>query len=178
MTALVWQNNTLGELIWDQSQRATTDTIIQGSGYEQNGPGTVSFLGLGGYTVGTFLNGGVLELAEDASIGGIFSGTTVGTVNSPVTLNGGTLLANFTGNLDDGTSTSAGEHPIVLGVKGGGVAATTGNKLTVDGVVSGGGPLIIGIPPSSANGNVAGLLPGTGLNTANPTNVPPQMKRI
>jgi len=168
---LVWQNNTLGELIWDQSQRATTDTIIQGSGYEQNGPGTVSFLGLGGYTVGTFLNGGVLEIAEDASIGGIFSGTTVGTVNSPVTLNGGTLLANFTGNLDDGTSTSAGEHPIVLGVKGGGVAATTGNKLTVDGVVSGGGPLIIGIPPSSANGNVAGLLPGTGLNTANPTNV-------
>jgi hypothetical protein len=41
-------------------------------------------------------------------------------------------------------------------------------------VIGGGlgtGPLVIGLPASSANGNVAGLLPGTGTGTANTTPV-------
>ena len=54
------------------------------------------------------------------------------------------------------------------------MAAEAGYTLTVDGQVSGvatTGPLVIGIPASAANGNVAGLLPGTGSGTANTTPV-------
>jgi autotransporter-associated beta strand protein len=52
-------------------------------------------------------------------------------------------------------------RPFVVGTGGGGLAATTGNTLTIDGVVSGSGPLAIGI----------GTLPGSGPGTANPTAV-------
>jgi len=177
---IVWQNNTLGELIFDQSLGANGPPtypaqFIVGAGYEQNGPGTVSFLGINGYTVGTFLNGGVLEIAQENSLGGIAVGQAVGATNAPVYLDGGTLLANFTGNLDDGTSTAIHEHPLAVGIKGGGVAATAGNTFTVDGVITNisglAGPLVIGIPASSANGNANGLVPGTGSGTANPTPV-------
>ena len=57
------------------------------------------------------------------------------------------------------------------------MAATAGNTLTVDGIVTNnalgvtGGPLVIGIPASSANGNTLGLVPGTGAGTANATAV-------
>ena len=173
---IVWQNNTLGELIFDQSLGGNgpptyAAQFIQGSGYEQNGPGTVSFLGINGYSVGTFLNGGVLEIAQEVCLGGIALGAAQGATNSAVYLDGGTLLANFTGNLDDGISTAVNEHPLAVGVKGGGVAATA---FTVDGLITNisavAGPLIVGIPASSANGNTAGLVPGTGSGTAN-TNV-------
>ena len=177
---IIWQNNILGELIFDQSLGGNGPPtypaqFIVGSGYEQNGPGTVSFLGINGYTVGTFLNGGVLEIAQENSLGGIAVGQAVGATNAPVYLNGGTLVANFTGNLDDGTSTAIHEHPLALGIAGGGIAATAGNTITVDGLVTNisvvAGPLIVGIPASSANGNTLGLVPGTGSGTANPTPV-------
>ena len=58
-----------------------------------------------------------------------------------------------------------------MGAAGGGLAATTGNTMTIDGLVSGSGPLSIGIPTSSANNNKIGLLPGSGTGTANPTPV-------
>jgi autotransporter-associated beta strand protein len=179
---IVWQNNTLGQLIFDQSLAGNgpptfAGQFIQGSGYEQNGPGTVSFLGINGYTVGTFLNGGVLEIAQNVCLGGVALAAVQGVPNLPVILNGGTLLGNYTGALDDGTNSAAGAHPIVLGIHGGGLAATAGNIFTVDGLVTNNnnsavaGPLIIGIPASSANGNVAGLVPGTGAGTANTTPV-------
>jgi len=164
----VWQNNLLGELLFPQSLDGPSFSIIAGNGYVQGGPGTVSFTGLNSYGVGTFLNGGVLEIAADVDLG---------TVTTPVDLNGGTLVGNYTGNLDNGTSTAAGWHPIGLGGIGGGVGATAGNTFTVDGVVSNtsvaaiAGPLVIGIPASSANGSTLGQLPGTGANTANPAAV-------
>ena len=60
---------------------------------------------------------------------------------------------------------------MVLNNNGGGLAAAGGYTLTVDGVVSGAGALTIGIPASNANGNIAGLAPGTGAGTANATPV-------
>ena len=162
----VWQNNILGELLFPQSLDGPSFSIIAGNGYIQGGPGTVSFTGLNSYGVGTFLNGGVLEISEDIALG---------TVTTPVNLNGGTLVANYTGNLDNGTSTAAGWHTIGLGAIGGGVGATAGNTLTVDGNVTNNlvnaGPLVIGVPASGANGNTLGMLPGTGAGTANPTAV-------
>ncbi len=162
----VWQNDLLGELLFPQSLDGPSFNIIAGNGYIQGGQGTVSFTGLNSYTIGTFLNGGVLEIAADVDLG---------SVTTPVNLNGGTLLGNYTGNLDNGTSTSAGWHTIGIGGAGGGVAATAGNTLTVDGYVTNNGviagPLVIGIPASGANGNTLGQVPGTGAGTANATAV-------
>ena len=56
---------------------------------------------------------------------------------------------------------------MALGNNGGGLAAVCGNTMTVDGVVSGSGALIAGIPASAANGNLVGVVPGTGTGTAN-----------
>jgi autotransporter-associated beta strand protein len=177
---IVWQNNTFGELIFDQSLGGNgpptfAGQFIQGSGYEQNGAGTVSFLGINGYSVGTYLNGGVLEIAQDVCLGGVALGGVQGTPNLPVFVNGGTLLGNYTGALDDGTNSAIGAHPIEVGIHGGGLAATAGNTFTVDGVITNisvvAGSLIVGIPASSANGNTIGQVPGTGSGTANTTAV-------
>ena len=65
-------------------------------------------------------------------------------------------------------------RPLTLLGNGGGLAATMGNTLTVDGVIgstASAGPLKIGISASSANNNSPGLLPGTGPGTANTTSV-------
>ena len=172
----VWQNNVLGELIFPQNTHAGgISPNISGNGYIQAGAGTVSFTGVNNYGVGTFLNGGVLEISQSYCLGGVILGSLVGTPSLPVYLDGGTLLANYTGNFDDGTNNATGQHPIAIDVNGGGVAATAGNTFTVDGVITNksavAGPLIIGIPASSANGNIAGLVPGTGAGTANSTAV-------
>ena len=132
---IVWQNNTLGHPIFDQSlggngRPTYAAQFIVGSGYEQNGAGTVSFLGINGYSVGTFLNGGVLEIAQNVCLGGVVLAAVQGVPNLPVYLNGGTLLGNYSGTLDDGTNSATGAHPLVLGIKGGGVAATAGNIFT------------------------------------------------
>jgi autotransporter-associated beta strand protein len=88
-----------------------------------------------------------------------------------VNLNGGSLVANGTFALDNA---GANLRSVNLLANGGGLAAVAGNTLTVDGLVgsaAGAGPLTIGLPPSSANNFTAGLLPGTGTGTANPTPV-------
>ena len=156
---VVWQNDTLGELIFNISTHSPANPFLGGGGaYVQAGPGTVSFLGANNYTGVNYLNGGVLEIAGDSGLGG--------TTNANVNLNGGTLLANYTGYLDNGThNTTADEQPVVLLNNGGGLAATAGNTITIDGVVSGSGPLTIGLPTTG------GLVPGTGTGTANLTAV-------
>ena len=165
----IFQNNTLGELIFN----TTYYYNILGSGsYIQSGPGTVFLDGTAGndYSGATYLNGGVTEIAPNngGGAGGIAGQLGVGTGASlNVNLNGGTLIGDYTGNLDGASSTA---HPVVLGNNGGGLGAVTGTTLTVDGVVSdvtGAGPLVIGIPASSANGSTVGQLPGTGTGTAN-----------
>ena len=160
---IVWQNNTAGELVLNTGvENAKNGT----SAYIQAGPGTVVMNSTGNsYTDQNYLNGGVMLIAGNGSLG---APATAANVN----LNGGTLAANGTFFLDNGSAASA--RLVWLNSNGGGLAATAGNTLTVDGVIGSAvntGPLTIGIPASSANGNVVGLLPGTGTGTANTTPV-------
>jgi autotransporter-associated beta strand protein len=127
----------------------------------KNGPGTLQSYIAAGYTGQSYLNGGVTEINQDAAIGAAGTG-------AQINLNGGTL-AGFGGSfsLDNG---GANMRPVAIGVNGGGLAATTGNIFTVTGVISGAagtGALTIGVPASSANGNVVGQIAGTGTGTAN-----------
>jgi autotransporter-associated beta strand protein len=160
---VTWQNNTRGLLILNcqLSDSTAPDQFVQA------GSGTVQYFGgtsgaANNYTGQTYLDGGVSEIYADSGFGTPSSG-------AQVNLNGGTVLAGATLILDNA---GANKRAVILGNNGGGLAAVSGFALTVDGVVSGlTGPLIIGIPSSSANGNVAGQVPGTGTGTANTTPV-------
>jgi autotransporter-associated beta strand protein len=163
----VYQNNTAGELLinvplyyYSSASRATC--------FVKGGAGTAVLSGSGtssGNTGASYLNGGCTVINNDAQIGA------VGTA-AMLYLNGGTLVSSGTMTLGNGATASP--RPITLLGNGGGLAAVTGTTLTVDGVIGSAataGTLVIGIPASSANGNVAGLLPGTGTGTANTTPV-------
>jgi autotransporter-associated beta strand protein len=161
----IYQNNPGGELIFTNGTLLNYSTII--TAYVQGGPGTVVLAlnsgaaGTSAYSAGNYLNGGVTEITSDGSLGNLTTGTTVN-------LNGGTLLGGATFTLDN---SGANARPITLLGNGGGLAATAGNTLTIDGQIGSGataGPLVIGIPASAANGYVAGLAPGTGGATPNP----------
>ncbi len=159
---VIWQNNTAGELIINSG---LGNSKVGAAAYVQAGPGTVYLANTAnGYTNQSYLNGGVTLIAGNGSIGSANFGMTVN-------LNGGTLVANGTFALDNG---SANLRPINLLGNGGGLAATAGNTLTIDGAVgsaANSGPLVIGIPASGANSNTASLLPGTGAGAANTTPV-------
>ncbi len=155
---VVWQNNIAGELILNSQ---VVNSKNGAAAYVQAGPGTVVLANTAsGYTNQSYLHGGVTLIAGNGSIGSPAFGMAVN-------LNGGTLAANGTFALDNGGTAL---RPINLLANGGALAATAGNIFTVDGVIgsaANAGPLTIGIPASSANGNTAGLLPGTGAGTAN-----------
>ena len=165
-----YQNNTLGELvitapIGDYGGTGRTTTYVQG------GAGTVVLSGVNTYTKQSYLNGGVTVISANSGLGAVATG-------SQVNLNGGTLLSTASITLDNAGSA---KRLVAVGSAGGGLAAAAGQTLTVDGQVTGvagQAPLVIGIPASSANGNVAGLVPGTGsiangqaVDTANTTPV-------
>jgi len=163
----VCQDNILGEIIW------SGDSRFRGAGaIVKLGRGTVLGSVAQGFTGSFDVNGGVLGVSVNSFLGAVATG-------SAVNLNGGTLMGTATFALDNAGSN---KRPINLLANGGGLAAQAGTTLTVSGVVGGAagtGPLTIGIPASSANGNFAGLLPGTGgtaspglaANTANTTPV-------
>ena len=155
---VIWQNNLAGELILNST---LANSKTGSAAYVQAGSGTVSIPVTGsGYAGQSYLNGGVTLIAGNGSLG---PPATAATVN----LNGGTVVGNATFAMDNG---GINLRPFTLLSNGGGLAATTGNTLTVAGVIGSAantGPLTIGIPASSANGNVVGLLPGTGTGTAN-----------
>lgn len=158
---VIWQNNPAGELILNP---LLGNSKAGSAAYVQAGPGTVSITGTGNlYTGQSYLDGGVTLIAGNGSIGSA-------SANQAVNLSGGSLIANGTFALDNGGTGRA----INLLNNGGGLAVTAENTFTVDGLVGSAavaGPLTIGIPASSANNNSAGLLPGTGAGTANPTPV-------
>jgi autotransporter-associated beta strand protein len=126
-----------------------------------------------------YINGGVTVI-NNANVFGNPTGTQPTTAGGggTVNLNGGTLMAATTTansgsvSLINAASTGSASRPVFLGTIGGGLAAQSATTFTVGGVIanygSWGGPLTIGIPASSANGSVAGLVPGTGGSTANP----------
>jgi autotransporter-associated beta strand protein len=143
------QYNTGGEMIFNtgislNNSSATTNLT-------QSGPGTVVFNTTNGYTGVDYLNGGTTEISGTEALGA--------TATANINMNGGSVLGNYTGSLDGGSSATA--HPIVLGNTGGGLAATAGNTFTVDGLISGAGQLVIG------NANTGGLVAGTGSGTPN-----------
>jgi autotransporter-associated beta strand protein len=154
----IWQNNTLGFL----QITGTYNDSKSGTGIlVQNGPGTM-VMGTGqGYSNVSYLNNGVTEITADSCLG-------VAADAETIYLNGGTILGNATFTMDN---SGANLRPLSLGNNGGGLAAVTGDVMSVDGAISGAGLLTIGIPASSANGNTAGLLAGTGAGTANTTAV-------
>jgi len=163
----VYQNNPAGELLINIPLYYYSSTARAAS-YVQAGAGTVVLTGSGtssGNTGAPYLNGGDTVISANTQLGAT---ATAATLN----LNGGTLVAGANVSLDNGSG--AKQRPITLLGNGGGLAAAAGYTLTVDGVigsVTNTGPLIVGIPASSANGGVAGLLPGTGGGTANPSPV-------
>lgn len=169
---VIWQNNTLGYFnlspgISDGRQGTSSACQIVLAG-----TGTTVFSSGSSYSGQTYLDGGTLVIPANSALGAVATGT-------GVNLNGGTLFGNATLALDNGGTTP--KRSVTLLGNGGGLAAAAGTTLTVDGQVGSAataGPLVIGIPASAANGNVPGLLPGTGstaagqsLNTANPAPV-------
>ncbi len=133
----------------------------------------------GSSTWGAFYINGGITVINNANVLGNPTGiqpTTAGG-GGTVNLNGGTLMAAYTTanagvvNLINAAATGSASRPVFLGGNGGGLAAQSNTVFTVGGAIasaSGTGPLTIGIPASSANGNVVGLVPGTGGTTANP----------
>jgi autotransporter-associated beta strand protein len=163
----VYQNNTNGELFISVPLYYYTSTA-RATCYVQGGPGTVDLTGSGtlsGNYGSPYLNGGCTVINNNNQIGRTASAATL-------YLNGGTLVATNNVSLDNGSGSNL--RPVTLLGNGGGLAAEAGFTLTIDGQIGSGantGPLVIGIPASAANGNVAGLLPGTGSGTANTTPV-------
>ena len=161
----IWQNNTLGYFLFDGSYYNGRGSSASINGLVQNGPGTVVYANINTETDPTWLNGGCAVIGADSAFGAPATA-------AAVYLNGGTVVATNNLALDNGGG--ANPRPITLLANGGGLAAAQNLTLTVDGQIgsaAGTGPLVIGIPASAANGNVAGLLPGSGTGTANPTPV-------
>ena len=168
----LWQNNTAGYLNIASVLDGGRETG-QNNGVVQAGHGTVVYSGTNTYELSTYLDGGYAVINSDASFGNVADAGTTPHDAPGVTslyLQGGTAVGNATFTLDNN---GANLRPVVLAGPGGGLAATTGNTFTVDGVVGGPAtsPLTIGIAASSANNNTAGLLPGSGAGTANLTGV-------
>ncbi|MEY4917874.1 MAG: hypothetical protein RL616_1787, partial [Verrucomicrobiota bacterium] len=164
---VLWQNNPLGYLNCSVTLNDGRQAG-QNNGLVQAGPGAVVYGGANFYTLGTYLNGGFSVITGYGSFGQTNNGfNSVSAVN----LNGGTAVGNATFTH---SQAGANARPFILGNNGGGLAATAGNTMTVDGVVSdttGAGSLTIGIPASAANNFVTALLPGSGSGTANTTPV-------
>ena len=167
---VLYQNNTAGEFIINAPfQNAWNGTNFNNAGsFVKGGPGTVVLTGEGAADINTgsdYLNGGNTVINNDAQLG-------KASTAAALVLNGGTVVASANTTLDNG---GANPRPVTVEGNGGGFAAITGDTLTVDGVIgsaaTGSGPVIIGIPASAANGNINGLVPGTGTGTANTTAV-------
>jgi autotransporter-associated beta strand protein len=166
-SAVVWQNNLGGYLNYGDANSGLIDgknSTANATSYIQAGPGTV-VMGYPPvayqYTGQSWLNGGCTVVFNDAGLG--LPGT-----GAPVNLNGGTVVGNGRMTLDNGGG--ANLRPFNLLANGGGLAATAGNTMTIDGEIGGAagtGSLTIGIPASSVNGNLVGVLPGSGSGTAN-----------
>jgi fibronectin-binding autotransporter adhesin len=153
------QNNTSGFL---NIVGAITDGRAAGSSIVQSGSGTVSYSTNNTYTGATYLDGGTTIITADGGLGNAATG-------AALYLNGGTVFGNAASGfaLDN---TGANARPINLLNNGGGLSSTTGITMTADGLISGSfgsGPLVIGIPASTANGNTTGLVAGSGAGTPN-----------
>ena len=145
----VWQNNTLGELLFNSGYQNGSSSAATGS-YTQGGPGTVVMGASNTYTGLTFLDGGTTAISANNNLG---AEATAASIN----MNGGSILSTASIALDNGTNF----RQINLNGAGGGLSAANTFTLTMNGVVAGSGSLTIG----------SGTLAGTGAGTANTTAV-------
>jgi autotransporter-associated beta strand protein len=151
---VIWQNNTLGYLNFNSIIEA--GRLLNGGsgttcGLVQAGVGTVVYGAVNDYDLNTYLDGGYSVITADSGFG---RPSIAGTVY----LNGGTVVGNANFTMDN---SGANFRPFAIGVVGGGLAATAGHTMSVDGYISGSGALTIG----------CGTLPGSGATTANTTAV-------
>jgi len=148
----VWQNNTLGELLFNSGYQNGSNSAATGT-YTQGGPGTVVMGAVNTYSGQTYLDGGTTVISANSGMGAVATGATVN-------INGGTLFGNATFSLDNVGLNNRG---IFLSGAGGTLAASATNTMTVTGVISGAAtaPLTIGM----------GTIAGTGAGTANTTAV-------
>lgn len=162
----VFQYNTGGEMIFNTAIRnRSTNSLVK------SGPGTLVLAAQNTQTGPTFVNGGTI-LVSPATVGGVVNSANAGlgatATGAAVNLNGGGVVIDATATLDNA---GANQRPFAVGTPGGYIGATATHTATVDGVISGSGPLGFGVPASSANNNTAGLIAGTGAGTANATAV-------
>jgi|GEM_PF-1286340 len=104
-------------------------TIADGtaaSSFTKAGTGTLTLTGTNTYTGITYVNNGILSISSNANLGAAATGATLA-------LNGGTLQATSTFTLDNG---GVNLRAVTLGGAGGTFDVTSGNSLTVDGVIS------------------------------------------
>jgi len=153
---VIWQNNTSGYLNFNsiiEPGRALNGGGGNTCGLIQAGPGTVVYGGVNDYDLNTYLNGGYSVVTADSGFGrpSLASGT-IGVVY----LNGGTVVGNANFTMDNA---GANLRQFTIGVVGGGLAATAGHTMSVDGYISGTGALTIG----------CGTIAGSGAGTANTT---------
>jgi len=162
---VVWQNNTAAYFNINCPVGDGRDNTGSPLTYIQSGSGTVIMGKVNSYIGQSYLNGGFTAVGADSGLGAIATGANVN-------LYGGTVVATNSFTMDNG---GANKRPFTIGGNGGGLAATAGNTMTIDGIVgsatAGVGALTVGIPASSANGSTQGLLPGSGTGTANTTPV-------
>ncbi|HEY1685024.1 MAG TPA: autotransporter-associated beta strand repeat-containing protein [Tepidisphaeraceae bacterium] len=162
----VFQYNTQGEVIFDTAIRnRATNSLVK------SGAGTLVLAAQNQQTGPTFINGGTI-LVSPATVGGVLNVADAGfgaaASAAAVDLNGGGVVIDATATMDNA---GANPRPFVVGTPGGYIGATATHTVTIDGLISGSGPLGFGVPASSANNNTAGLIPGTGAGTANATAV-------
>ena len=138
----IWQNNPLGFYSVTIPITDGREGTLDPSRLVKAGAGTAVFSGANTYTGPTSIYEGALMITADNNLGG---------ANAPVLLRGGTLF----GNAAFSTGTTRG----FTVEENGGLAASTGNTMTVSGLIGGTGTLLIG----------SSTLTGTGPGTANPT---------
>ncbi|HEX2889617.1 autotransporter outer membrane beta-barrel domain-containing protein, partial [Vineibacter terrae] len=125
-----------GVLTFNRSDEVTFANAIFGSGaVEQNGTGTTILSGINGYSGGTVLNAGTLQISSDSNLGTIGVGG--------LTFNGGTLrntdtislTRSVTLNAAGGTFDTAADLTLMGGISGdGGLTKTGAGTLTLSGL--------------------------------------------
>jgi autotransporter-associated beta strand protein len=123
---IITQNNT------NAGGALTVDAVLTGAvGLTKSGAGQLTLSGSNDYTGATYLNGGVTSISSNANLGSV-------TVGAAVNLNGGTLSAAASLDLDNGGSN---QRNLTVGNNGGTLDVAAGQTLTVRGAISGSGTL-------------------------------------